>query len=593
MPRPAPPPLLLALLLLLPSAARALPPSLEALPAPRHVAQWARFEAAARVTPEPANPFDPAEADLRAVFEAPDGRRFEAIGFWYQGFERVLASGRERLTPVGAPHWRVRFTPHRPGEWRWRWTLRTPEGSVESATERFAVAASRSPGFLRRSAHDARYLAHEDGTPFFAVGENTGWYGARGSFDYDVWFGRLAAQGANYGRLWMPSWAFGIEWDDTGLGQYRERLGRAWQLDSVLETAEREGIYVMLSLLAHGAFSTFANPNWEENPYNAENGGPLDFTAQVFTDPTARALLERRFRYVVARWGWSTHLLAWELWNEVDLVSIQYPAADVTRWHREMVEVLRALDPHDHLITTSHAQRTLHRGVWNQTGIDFTQIHFYANSFPPQPNLARNVMDWTAERFAATGRPVLFGELGVDSRGPDETRAADPEGIGIHDGLWAGVVSGGIGTAMSWWWDNLIDLEPERYYPMVGAVARFVRGVAFDREAFAPLDAAVAGATRPVLAYGLAGERTWLVWLKDDAFQWSAPESAVVTGATLELRGIEGAWCARFYDTWRGEWGPRTPLVARGGRLALAVPDFGGDVALRLRRGCGSAGGRG
>jgi hypothetical protein len=89
-----------------------------------------------------------------------------------------------------------------------------------------------------------------------------------------------------------------------------------------------------------------------------------------------------------------------------------------------------------------------------------------------------------------------------------------------------------------------------------------------------------------VLAYGLAGKRTWLVWLKDDAFQWYAPESAVVTGARLELHGIDGAWCARFYDTWVGEWGPRTRVLARGGRLELAVPDFSGDVALRLRRGC-------
>ena len=581
-------PLLLLLLLGLPSGAAALAPLLEPGAAPRHVEQWGRFEASVRVSPAPANPFDPAEIDLRAVFEAPDGRRLEAIGFWYQGFARALASGREVLAPVGEPGFRVRFTPDQPGAWRWHWTVATPAGRAESATERFSVGASRRPGFLRRSVHDARHLAFDDGTSFFAVGENTGWYDARGSFAYDVWFGRLAEQGANYGRLWMPSWAFGIEWSETGLGQYRERLGRAWQLDTVLETAEREGIYVMLSLLNHGAFSTFANPEWAQNPYTAENGGPLDFPADVFTNETARALLERRFRYVVARWGWSTHVLAWELWNEVDLVSVVYPAADVARWHGALAETLRSLDPHDHLITTSHAIRTNHRGVWNEPGIDFTQIHFYADSFPVRKNLVQNVTAWTAERLAATGKPVLFGELGVDSRGPAETRAADPEGIGVHDGLWAGAVSGGIGTAMSWWWDNLIDLEPERYYPMFGAVARFVRGVAFDREGFVPLaGAAVTGAARPVVAYGLAGERTWLVWLKDDAFQWFAPESAVVAGATLELAGIEGAWCVRFYDTWRGSWGPRTPAVARGGRLALAVPDFAGDLALRLSRGCG------
>jgi hypothetical protein len=582
---PAP---LLALALAWPAAAGAAgasAPSLSGAPAPRHVAQWGRFEASARILPEPANPFDPAEIDLRAIFEAPDGRRLEALGFWYQAFSRELVAGREVLEPVGAPHWRVRFTPDQPGVWRWHWRLWTPAGSVETRAERLHVRPSRRHGFLRRSPRDARYLAFDDGTPFFAVGENTGWYDARGSFAYDSWFARLAGQGANYGRLWMPSWAFGLEWSDTGLGQYRERLARAFQLDTVLQAAERRGIYVMLSLLNHGAFSTFANSEWDQNPYNAENGGPLTFTQDVFTNAEARALLERRFRYVVARWGFSTHLLAWELWNEVDLVSVVYDAPNVRSWHESFVGVLRALDPHDHLITSSHALRTNHRGVWN-SGIDFTQIHFYADSFPPQRNLARNVTAWTAERFAATGRPVLFGELGVDSRGPTETRAADPEGIGIHDGLFAAVVSGGLGTAMSWWWDNLIDLEPERYYPMFGAVARFIRGVAFDREGFAPFEAPVTGAARPVVAYGLAGERTWLVWLKDDAFQWFAPESALVAGGVLELSGIEGVWCARFYDTWQGSFGPRFLVRARDGRASLAVPEFSGDLALRLRRGC-------
>ncbi len=581
--------LVLLLLLLLPGAARALPPALEALEAPRHVAQWARFEAAAQVSPEPANPFDPGEADLRAVFVAPDGRRFEAIGFWYQDFTRQQVDGREVLTSQGAPHWRVRFTPDQPGAWRWHWTLRTPAGAAESATQRFSVGASRRHGFLRTSPHDPRQLAFDDGAPFFAVGENTGWYDARGSFAYDDWFAKLARQGASYGRLWMASWAFGIEWLDTGLGQYRERLGRAWQLDTVLASAEREGIYVMLSLLNHGAFSTFANSEWDSNPYNVENGGPLAFTHEFFSDSSARALFQRRLRYVVARFGWSTHLLAWELWNEVDLVSVRYLSAEVAGWHREMAAHLRSLDPHGHLITSSHALRNNHPSVWNESGLDFTQIHFYADSSPPQRNIARNVTAWTAERSAATGRPVLFGELGVDSRGPAETRAADPEGIGVHDGLWAGVVSGGIGTAMSWWWDNLLDLEPDRYYPMFGAVARFVRGVAFDREGFATLDAGVSGATRPVVIYGLAGERTLLAWLKDDAFQWHAPESAVVSGAQLELRGIAGAWCARFYDTWQGSWGPRTPVRATGGRIVLDVPDFSRDVALQLRRGCGRA----
>jgi hypothetical protein len=423
------------------------------------------------------------------------------------------------------------------------------------------------------SARDPRYLAFEDGTPYFAVGENTGWYDARGTDAYDDWFGALAKQHANFGRIWMSSWAFGLEWNDTGLGNYTKRLDRAWQLDRVLDEADRRDIYVMFSLLNHGAFSTVFNSEWASNPYNAANGGPLAMPAEFFTNPEARKLFERRLRYVVARWGWSTHVQSWELWNEVDLTD-GYNSSTVAAWHAEMASSLRAFDPHDHLITSSHAIFFNDPSVWSV--LDFTQQHFYADTIPPFANVAKTVMNLTADRFAATGKPVLFGELGVNSRGPSETKAADPEGIGVHDGLWGGVVSGGFGTAMPWWWDNVIATEPDRYYPMFGAVARFVRGVAWDRERFVPLAGTVAAQSRPVVMYALRGDKTLLLWLKDDAFQWNAPHAVPIADATLT---VEGQWCGRWYDPWTGKWRNRIKLHG-----TVPVPPFARDIALRARR---------
>ena len=544
-------------------------------PAPESVAEWSRFEASFVPAVPPANPFDPGEIDVRAEFVTPGGRTLDVPAFWYQGYERSLVSGSERLTPVGDPHFLVRFTPDRPGRWRWRWIIRQGDAIAVLPYATLQVSPARGRGFLRVSRRDPRHLAFDDGTPYFAVGENTGWYDRRGSFAYDDWFGRLAEQGANFGRIWMSSWTFGIEWNDTGLGDYTKRLDRAWQLDRVLEEAERDGIYVMLSLLNHGAFSSFFNSAWADNPYNAANGGPLATPAQFFTDPTARELFERRLRYVVARWGWSTHLQAWELWNEVDLTD-GYVSANVAAWHAAMAARLRALDPNDHLVTTSHAFLS-DANVLLNGGLDFTQRHAYANQQPPPlRNIGFAVVSQTQERLLATGKPVLFGELGVDYRGPNETRAADPEGVGIHDGLWAGVVSGGIGTAMSWWWDNLIALEPERYYPMFGAVARFVEGIRWDRERFVPAETAVASSSRPVVAYGLRGRKKLLVWLKDDAFQWNAPGAASITDATLQ---VKGRWCGQWYDPWTGAWLERVEL-----RGAVPVPPFERDLALLAGR---------
>ena len=89
------------------------------------------------------------------------------------------------------------MTPTQPGRWQWRWVATTPQGSAATAWRCFEVdppAAGRH-GFLRRSPLDGRYLRFDDGTPYVAIGENLGWYDVRGTFAYDDWFAKLAAQG--------------------------------------------------------------------------------------------------------------------------------------------------------------------------------------------------------------------------------------------------------------------------------------------------------------------------------------------------------------------------------------------------------------
>lgn len=139
---------------------------------------------------------------------------------------------------------------------------------------------------------------------------------------------------------------------------------------------------------------------------------------------------------------------------------------------------------------------------------------------------------------------------------------------------------------MPWWWDNVIDVEPDRYYPMFGAAARFAAGVRFDRERFAALEGSASSAQRPLVAYGLQGRRTALVWIKDDAFQWNTPAPATVDDGILELDALRpGAWCGSWYDTWQGQpAGDLRVKLRRGQPLELPIPAFERDLALRLER---------
>jgi hypothetical protein len=553
-----------------------------------------RFETAGNVWGDFSNRFDPAQVRLDGEFIAPDGGTLVVPGFYTQGFTRALVGGNEKLTRRGKPHWRVRMTPTQPGSWQWRWVATTPHGSAATAWECFDVdpPAPDRHGFLRRSPLDGRYLRFDDGTPYVAIGENLGWYDARGTFAYDDWFAKLAAQGVNHVRLWMPSWAFGIEWitraqdgslASTSLGNYTERLDRAWQLDQVMEAAERHGIAVMLSIQNHGAFSLTSNSEWADSPYNAANGGPLDVPTAFFTDPTARELFQRRLRYLVARWGYATNLLAWELWNEVDLVG---KGPSVETWHVEMANALRDLDPYDHLISTSRAQSAL-ASYWGLPQIDFTQVHHY--SFPFGLDLPDTVDHWMRSYGTAfPGKPRLLAEYGVDYRGPAETLALDPESIGFHQGLWIGLLAGGFGTGMSWWWDNLVD--PQDLYFHFGPVASFVEGVAFDQQNFAVIRPPVAASDRNLAAYALRGTHVVLAWLQNVDHQWlldplPGPDATPVVGATLALTDLaNGAWTARWIDTYTGIDIATDAAQVTDGTITLAVPTFSKDVALRMER---------
>jgi hypothetical protein len=181
-------------------------------------------------------------------------------------------------------------------------------------------------------------------------------------------------------------------------------------------------------------------------------------------------------------------------------------------------------------------------------------------------------------------KPSLIAEVGVDFRGPNETVTADATGSGFHDYLWAGVFAESFGTGMTWWWDNVID--PQDWYFHFGALSAFIDGVAFDREGFRGGEPAVSAPNHDLRVLSLVGESTALVWVKNAAHQWYAPDESTVTGAALTLPDLaDGDWRATWFDTWSGDvLGEDQVDVADDDAVELEVPDFARDVALRLDR---------
>ena len=165
---------------------------------------WERLERTLPIAVEAANPFDPNEVAVDVELIGPGGRRKTVPAFLYEGFTRSQSSsGSEVLAADGSREWRFRFTPTRPGVWRWRWLRVTAGGEEAGEWECFRVLPNLDPerhGFLRIP-DGAKHLEFEDGTPFFAVGENLSWADRRGTGAYEDWIAKLVVQPEVFGTV--------------------------------------------------------------------------------------------------------------------------------------------------------------------------------------------------------------------------------------------------------------------------------------------------------------------------------------------------------------------------------------------------------
>ncbi|NOY82512.1 MAG: DUF5060 domain-containing protein [Kiritimatiellaeota bacterium] len=537
-------PVVLALLAAAPAHGAALlrgtdaPPSIRSVRIPkRTVPAWSLLEIEVELSARYTNPFDPDDVALEAEFITPSGRRERVPGFFYRGFVRSRRKdGTEVLTPAQTADWRIRYLPRTPGEYRCRIRLQDGETEVQAPQVEFRALPAAADGFVRVAKTNPRYFEFDSGKPYFAVGENVCWPGKGGTYDYDRYWKKLAANGANYARIWVgPFDCFTLERtargtnDPAGLG--RIDLAAAWRLDTVLQRAATEGIRIMFCIESFNSLRIRPMyARWKESPYNAANGGPLKKPEDFFTDPAARKLFMRRLRYIVARWAWTPAVLAWEFWNEVDIVET-YRSREVAVWHRDMARYLRNIDPWDHLITTSFARTPGDPAVDGLPEMDYVQSHRYG-----AVDVAENVHNVCIEKSRKYEKPHYFGEFGTDWQAKN-TRA-DTDGIHLHNGLWSAVASGAAGTSMLWWWDNYVD--PQNLYYHFRPVADFVKGIPFNRVEYRPL--------------------------KEARVDWDAPPPKQRPG-TLFLTGKHATWTAAPWNKPSRFTVPRNGRVRDGERL--------------------------
>lgn len=552
------------------------------------VHQFERCELTLRLEGDIANPYDPDDVAVEAEFRPEAGAPVRVEGFHYEPYELSGEGGREQLRSAGPPVWKVRFAPRRLGRWHYEVTVTTPSGAERRAGGPFLVVGSGDRGFVQLD-RAGRRLQFETGAPYIPIGESLCWGTRR---EYEQWIRQLGQQRANYIRVWMAPWSLGIETRESGLGRYDQR--RAWLLDRLFEQSEAAGLYWQLCLLNHGSFSQSEDADWHGNPYNLEHGGMCRLPNDFLRDPQAIAMYQRQLRYIVSRWGAHRHLAVWELFNEGDLG--EFAMEDLIAWTARTSEFLRTLDPYGRPITTSFNSASP-EAVWRLPAIDIVQLHLY-----DRPDFVPAFTDPAITQLAdAYGKPVLVGEFGWTD---GAQRKFDDIGIHFHDGLWASLMGGSLGTALVWYWDSYV--HPNRLERHFRGLEAFWRdeslGSGNRRTGVAISDAGLAGwgiGTKSrmflwiknrahtidrYLAYrGAAGKQRLLAQRGEAAEPVSyAPEA--VRGATATIEGLERSarYRVEWWDPYRGRVIGRAVGRSDAGAMTVQVPDVSFDVAGKL-----------
>ena len=249
----------------------------------------------------------------------------------------------ERLLPfLRGPCLRFRFRADHAGLHSWAASVTLANGSITRREGRFEVSEGWAPGArgFAEIAPNGRYFMR-DGKPLFLIGGNTECWScvigtggleaprggdpplpvrppANGTFEFDRWFGRLAAAGGNFARFWLnvpqgvwtelaPGITFNRGGDPespvsvgAGIGKYDQ--ASMWRADYVLALAERLGISVLVSI--EMARTEDEKREWEDwSAYHKRNGGMCENATDFWTNEAAMVAFERRLRYIVARFA--------------------------------------------------------------------------------------------------------------------------------------------------------------------------------------------------------------------------------------------------------------------------------------------------
>jgi len=417
-------------------------------------------------------------------------------------------------------------------------------------------------------------LSHTNGQQTFDAAPKGKWKQFKIEFttgQNELWLGRLALSLIDSGTVWLDNlslketsgcsvellWEADVNRPTRGVYNQLD----CFMLDKLIESAEQNGIYLMLCLITRDLYMNTLSEEKTPEYQQAVNDA------------------KKFMRYTVARWGYSTSVAAWEYFNEMD------PGKPTDRFYAEVGEYLEQIDPYNHLRTTS----TWHPSAKDcrHPDIDIGQLHHYMRPVEKEnyKDEVAVIIDKTAFlREHSPHKPALIGEFGLATSkwGLSNDMKEDTEAVHFHNSLWASAFAGTSGTAMFWWWDQL---DRQDIYSHYKPLADFLADVSFA--GLRKLNADASDKQLRLLGFQ-ANDRVYF-WLFNPKAAWpniviEKNQLAEIKDLTISIKDLQpGTYNIEWWNTRDGSITHKQQVSLKEGTLKATVPPFTRDIACKIR----------
>jgi hypothetical protein len=465
-------------------------------------------------------------------------------------------------------------------------------GCATGKVQKHLFSADRQ---VKVSEDDPAYFSFADGSPYIPVGINminpSGRYCNKPDsafYEIEQWMKNLSQNDGNYIRVWLSNQFWDIEEE---AGKYNNE--KVKRIDRFIELARKYHLRIKLTLEHFRSITLDENPQqWATKfAYHKSHGGPFDSVRQYLSSTEGERLFLNKVDFYQKRYGSDTIFFGWELWNEMNALSVPKDSLFFA-WNEKMLAAVKQRFP-DQLVMQSLGSfdaervRPLYKKIMSMSGNDVAQIHRYLDP-GSEMEVCHAPMDIICAsaiqelRSYHLSKPVFLAETGAveaHHAGPSKYYAKDTAGILLHDILFAPFFSGAAGTGMSWHWESYVHKNNLWYH--FGRFSEAIKGIDPVKENFSPFFKE----TDRLRIYGLKGKKTTMLWLRDKMNNWESELEKDIPPGILHGVEINPAELGitlpvaetDIYDPWKNIW---TRSEKDSG--AFTLPDFKRSVVVKI-----------